>query len=169
MKKIPILLTLLLLFLFCTACTNVETNNKTIVNSSTIESQKKDDENDSLKSSLNNNIEQIYITVLDSTFKIDASEEILNTLELSKSASEPVFDEKAMTNAGTIKIKYADNDNLEDFGYVYITDSMDLYIKSNKNKNNAVVEIDFDLYQNSSDDNESNTERFEPFYKSLFN
>ncbi len=158
MKKLQIPLVILLLF-FCTACSNLNV----------IESQKKDDKTDNSKSSLKSDIEQIYISVLDANFKVNASNEILTALELSKSASEPILDEKAMINAGTIKIKYKNNDTPEEFGGVYITDNMDLYIKSNENKNNAIVKIDFDLYQNSSDGSESNMERFEPFYKSLFN
>ena len=167
MKKLLIPIAILLL-LFCTACSNANATEDAVADSNVIESQNKDDKTDNSKSSLNSDIDQIYITVLDGTFKVDVSEEILKTLELAKSASEPVLDEKAMINAGKIQIKYTDNDTPDEFGEVYITDSMDLYVKSNENKNNAVVKIDFDLYQNSLD-NESNMESFEPFYKSLFN
>ncbi|MCM1225780.1 MAG: hypothetical protein NC548_66185 [Lachnospiraceae bacterium] len=167
MKKFLIPIVILLL-LFCTACSNANATEDAVADSNVIESQKKDDKTDNSKSGLNSDIEQIYITVLDGTFKVDVSEKILKTLELSKSAVEPVLDEEAMINTGKIQLKYTDNDTPEEFGEVYINDSMDLYIKSNENKNNAVIKIDFDLYQNSSDD-ESNMESFEPFYKSLFN
>lgn len=180
MKKVLLVILCISVSLIFISCSKINANEvdknttknlNNIISSDIVKSddKQKDNKSDNSNFRLNSNIEQIYVTVLDATFKVDASEEILTALELSKSASEPVLDEKTMINAGTIKIEYKNNDTLEEFGEAYITDNMDLYIKSNENKNNAIVKIDFDLSQNSSDDSESNMERFEPFYKSLFN
>ena len=145
MKKliIPIICILLLVCTACSNSSNVSDTNTSSQNSSdlNISTMQAFDEKNTTTDILDTNIEYIYINILGNKSKIDITAEILDYFEMSKTVKEPLADNSVMREIGTIDILYNGKDSEEEFGKIYIDASMNVYIQSNENKNNAVLKV----------------------------
>ena len=90
--------------------------------------------------SVDTDIEKIYIEIFGSKTQVKISEDVINSIEESKTAESPKIDDLGVTKLGNFYVKKKDNEEFL-FGEIYSDALGKYYLYCFDNPNNAVVEL----------------------------
>lgn len=127
------LLLVCVLILF-TACTKSLNNNSSESNSETSQVSNFTQKNEKIET----NIESIFLHIYQNTYSLDLTNDVLNTIEDSKSITEPLPEDIGAQEIGEITILTEGQDNEKTIGKLFIENN-NIYIQHIDNKSNAIM------------------------------
>ena len=150
MKKIITLLLLVITILCFSACSDKDTNNTDIKNTTAVIvtfPNRTTTEKQVLEDSV---YEKVYFEMFGNKVNAGISQELNDQLEKAKTIKEPILDD-SMKEIGSVWVQYKNSNEMVEFGKVYTGAENKMYIQAFENEHNGVLCI------SDGDDNSSNS------------